>query len=663
MTTKIIRGDGVTELAGVKSCTFTEKVNAEPNLRPGCVSAAQIDVEVFGPQSGAVAVGEELTYYQVDAEGNETLIGVFYARPSVPSKTTYKFTAYDAAANLDVDFSERLYSIASDFPMTVYDLVSEACSVAGVTLGSASWPLSTLTVNEFYSPAITCREILSWAAEIACCFVKCDTAGELVFDWYSADSTHKIYPSSGASGGVTFVPYRENGLDYENYDVAAIQYVAVSPIDTEGVAYVYPYNYQDITANDPLGDGDVTLADLVAVDDGDGNIAISTNINITDDGNGNLVIQNSGEVTGGNTLVIADNLLLCDATQATMTSVAQNVYNRMTALGTYRPASVELFNFDNPFRAGDIVAVEDIQGVNFNTLVMEMTTGNSGAAISSTGEREQSDAPQTTAGRLARLGENLVRLNKLKVSWADIEEAIIQYLKLYGFMDVYEDATLTTKGGQIGFVRGEYSLGEGISIQSLKRIGSLNKYYGSVLGIGQMSAFIASGNYVNPIDSSDFDLEDFGTVIELDGTGIKFSTKALAPDSLLPVYNAEFMHIHNDHPDYSFDPDAPYNWFSGYSAFDHITIQGNVAVAHQTKTVTGTTNSAGNIGLGLTEDYGVIYVRSTDANAICNPWWDLTSQRWITRVTNTDGTVLANTSVTLEVAYYSTSELIPSTMR
>jgi hypothetical protein len=83
-----------------------------------------------------------------------------------------------------------------------------------------------------------------------------------------------------------------------------------------------------------------------------------------------------------------------------------------------------------------------------------------------------------------------------------------------------------------------------------------------------------------------------------------------------------------------------------------LTVGGNIAVAHQTQTVTGTTNSAGNIGLGLTEDYGVIYVRRTDANAICNPWWDLTSQRWIARVTNTDGTALASTSVTLEVAYY-----------
>lgn len=633
MTTKIIRGDGVTELAGVKSCTFTEKVNAEVNLRPGCVSAAQIDVEAYGPQSGAVAAGEELTYYQVDSEGNETLIGVFYARPSVPSKTTYKFTAYDAAANLDVDFSERLYYIAADFPMTVYDLVSEACSVAGVTLGSASWPLSTLTVNEFYSPAVTCREILSWAAEIACCFVRCNATGELAFDWYEADSTHKIYPSSGASGGVTFVPYRENGLDYENYDVAAIQFVAVRPIDTEGVAYVYPSSYQDITATDPLSDGNVTLADLVAVDDGDGNITISTNINITDDGSGNLVIRNSGEGTGGNTLVIADNLLLCDATQATMTSVAQNVYNRMTALGTYRPASVELFNFDNPFRAGDIVAVEDIQGVTFNTLVMEMTTSNSGAAISSTGEREQSDAPQTTAGRLARLGENVVRIKNLVVDSLTALSARIDNLwadQAWVTALFAEDITAS------GTITGATLLGS--SIKSELDNGQYNDYT-------EINAATLTNHSEYAIVSSQQRIEYVLDTV-LDHGGLIFDGTVdgnYLPTTQIGLLRAVFGR--------------------NVSVGGNLTIGGNVAVAHQTETVTGTTNSAGNIGLGLTEDYGVIYVRRTDANAICNPWWDITSQRWIARVTNTDGTVLANTSVTLEVAHYSTSELIPSTMR
>lgn len=623
MTTKIIRGDGVTELAGVKSCTFTEKVNAEVNLRPGCVSAAQIDVEVFGPQSGAVAVGEELTYYQVDSEGNETLIGVFYARPSVPSKTTYKFTAYDAAANLDVDFSERLYSIAANFPMTVYDLVSEACSVAGVTLGSASWPLSTLTVNEFYSPAVTCREIISWAAEIACCFVKCNTAGELVFDWYEADSTHKIYPSSGASGGVTFVPYRENGLDYENYDVAAIQYVAVRPIDTEGVAYVYPYNYQDITANDPLDDGNVTLGNLVAYDfQENGNINIDTRINVVDDGNGNLRIVNTGEDTSGNTFVVADNLLLCDATETTMFTVAQNVYDRMTALGTYRPASVELFNFDNPFRAGDIVAVEDIQGVTFNTLVMEMTTSNSGAAISSTGEQRQSDAPQTTAGRLARLGENIIRIKNLVVDNLTALSARIDNLwadQAWVTALFAEDITAS------GTITGATLLGS--SIKSEFDNGQYNDYT-------EINAATLANHSEWALVSDNLRVEYvLDTVLE--HGGLTFS--GTVGGNSLPITQIGLLRA---------------IFGRNVSVGGKLTVGGNIAVAHQTQTVTGTTNSAGNIGLGLTSDYGVIYVRRTDANAICNPWWDITSQRWIARVTNTDGTVLASTSVTLEVAYY-----------
>lgn len=619
MTTKIIRGDGVTELAGVKSCTFTEKVNAEINLRPGCVSAAQIDVEVFGPQSGAVAVGEELTYYQVDSEGNETLIGVFYARPSVPSKTTYKFTAYDAAAKLDVDFSERLYSIAADFPMTVYDLVSEACSVAGVTLGSASWPLSTLTVNEFYSPAVTCREILSWATEIACCFVKCNTAGELVFDWYESDSAHKIYPSSGASGGVTFVPYRENGLDYENYDVAAIQFVAVRPIDTEGVAYVYPSSYQDITATDPLSDGNVTLADLVAVDDGDGNITISTNINITDDGSGNLTIRNSGEGTGGNTLVIADNLLLCDATQATMTSVAQNVYDRMIALGTYRPASVELFNFDNPFRAGDIVAVEDIQGVAFNTLVMEMTTSNSGAEISSTGEREQSDAPQTTAGRLARLGENVVRIKNLVVDSLTAITARIDNL--------FAENILCTNKFEVN--NGVYYLTQDTDGFTM---GSLLEGDDPLEPSTSIVANATDGIALDTV-SNDISLTAMqGTILLETATGnITLKTNNVGQVVVQSTLRATRM----------------YN-------------QGKVVLAHWTKTVTGTTNGYGNISLDLTDDYGIIYVRRTDDNGICQQWWATGSTSWWAHVSGTNGTALANTSITLEVAYYPTFYIIPN---
>ena len=57
MTTKIIRGDGITELANIKSCVYIEQVNSSTDLRGGCVSSASIEVNVFNTQQNAVTKG------------------------------------------------------------------------------------------------------------------------------------------------------------------------------------------------------------------------------------------------------------------------------------------------------------------------------------------------------------------------------------------------------------------------------------------------------------------------------------------------------------------------------------------------------------------------------------------------------------------------------
>lgn len=674
MTTKIVRGDGVTELTGIKSCVFTERVNAEENLRPGCVSSASIDVEVFGSQVNAISAGEELTYYQVDSNGNETLIGVFYARPSIPTKNTYKFTAYDAVSKLEVDFSERLYSISASFPMTIKDIVDEACSVAGVTLASSSWPLSTQTVNEFYSDGVTCRQILAWAAEIACCFVHCDTSGELVFDWYATKSGYKVYPTSGSNGGATYVPYKQDGLNYENYNVDPIQFVAVRPIDTEGVAYVYPSTFVDVTATDPLEDGNVVLADISVADDGAGNITVQSSINITDDGHGNLTITNGG--TGsGNTLVIFDNLLLCDATTATMTAVAQNLYNRMSIVGTYRPATIELFPFDNPFRAGDMVSVEDAQGVSFTTIIMEMEVSRDVAQAISTGKKQQEDVPANGQSRLARLGENIVRLNKLKVGWADIEEAIIQFLKLYGLMEVYEDNTLNVSGGQLGFLGGNHNnFGNGIYMQSFEpyvdSVDGETYYRGSGVGSGKNGAFIANTVGLSSIpDSTDFDFTDWTTYIQM-FTRQRTSTYPNAHGAIslnvggkykqsgvwYELNNALFRTVLPTDPIFATHPEAIYNEFHGFNEFDNITVGGKPVAVHTTKTVSSVTSSNGNVSLGLNNNYGIISVRRTDSQSIVFPYWNTGNNTWYAHVVSVSNmSAVVSESVDIEVVYYPTT--------
>ena len=372
---KILLPDGVTELANIKSVTFKEAVNSGVDLRPGCVGSASIEVEVYGAQTNAVSVGDALTYYQIDKGGNQTLIGVFYAEPVIATKNSWKFVAYDAAQKLNADFSSWLQANQASFPMTIYALVSAACTEAGVTLGSASWTLSTESVQAFYADGITCRQILSYAAELGCKFVRCHSDGKVYFDWYATVANKRIYPSAGTSGSETRYAYKQDGLSYSNFTTAGIDGVAVHPSGEDDVAYIYPTT-----------------------------------------------------PTGDNLLNITNNLLLTGADAALYNAAAQAIYNAINTLGTYRPTTARLFPRENPFRAGDLVAVTDAQGVSFTTVVMEQTVTDSDATLTSTGNENYAEGESNPKKALVQLASDVVRINKLKVSYADIDQAIITYL-------------------------------------------------------------------------------------------------------------------------------------------------------------------------------------------------------------------------------------------
>ena len=385
---KILLSDGVTELANVKRVTFRETVNAGQDLAPGCVGSASIEVEVFGVQATAVQGGDTLYYYQVDENNTDTLIGEFTAEPVIKSKGLYKFTAYDNARKLDADFSAWLSANQASFPMSIFDIVDAACTVAGVTLGSASWPLSTETVEAFYANGLTCRDIISYAAELAGRYVKCDENGELIFSWYTSIPAVTVYPTSGTGGGIIRIAYKQDGLDYSNYTVPAVTHVAVHPSGVDDAAYVYP------------------------------TVGAQTNV-----------------------MHIRNNLLLTGADASLFNAAAQQIYTAMSSVGAYRTCTAQLFPKESPFRAGDKTQVTDIQGVSFNTPIMSHTTSATAATIESTGNEVREDNPNTEKA-IAQLASDVVRINKLKVDWADIDRAIINTveaneLKSSDFLDSY----------------------------------------------------------------------------------------------------------------------------------------------------------------------------------------------------------------------------------
>lgn len=506
MTSKILRADDE-PIANIKSVKHTENRNASTDLRPGCVASDYIEVTVYGAESTAPASGEALRYYKVDAEGNETFVGTFYAEPSIRSRDTYTFIACDIVDRLNVSFSERLLAIQPNFPMSLGDLVTEACNIAGVQLYTSDFPMHDMVVQSFYAGGLTCRDILQYAAEIACRFVYCDANEKIVFGWYAPKNGYRIYPTSQTNGEHR-IAYKMGGLSYQSYDVQNVNAVAVVPINAEAAAYIYPPSLASVTAADPLGNGVVTLYNLIAVDDGLGNITLSGDF--TAEGtNGNVEIEPGEPAEGGNCLVIEGNILLTNADAATMERVAQTIYAGMSMLPVYKPATAKLFPSEAPFKVGDIVDVTDVQGVSFKMPIMSMVTDQADAVVEATGNTSYDSRyyGSDTSKQLRNLSNSIVQIDRLKVGYAEIDTAVIDSLEANGInADWINAGALTIKDDNNRVV---FSAD---ATQKLLRIANLVARYNRFELVGgnpqQTLGSFGLDEVIYPTDSSDTAFDD-----------------------------------------------------------------------------------------------------------------------------------------------------------
>lgn len=393
MTSKILRADGTTYLSAIKSVVYHESVNADTDLRPGCVSSSYIEVVCYGSQSDAPAVGEALRYYQV-TNGTSELIGIFYAKPSITNRGQYSFTAFDSLSKLDVDFSSWLAEHQSDFPMTVYDLIVAACSVANISYSLNNNEISFFqgfSVPAFYVSDITCRQIISYAAELKCNFVKANSTGALIFNWYELVN-ERISPSSNqtetpltftTSESQTYQGYLETSeIDFSTYghysdsilkvqystsaerkfyariiyqDGASTSYRSVSSANITSFYYEYmpkfsvPSTAQNLRVKYYFPNEDITFLEIDRVSPSvDSNVPVYfpykqdgltySNYTLNADA---VAVHPVGEdedlayiyptsVTSGSILHIRGNLLLAGATEQQMNDLALRIYSGLS---------------------------------------------------------------------------------------------------------------------------------------------------------------------------------------------------------------------------------------------------------------------------------------------------------------------------------------------
>lgn len=341
----VLRLPNGTELKGgeagstLKALTLHAAVNAGQEFTIGSAFSDYIEAEIWADPGGSLQItaGDALAYYRQDDAGSRTKVGVFYAeKPTRTKRNSYKVTAYDTMSKLDADFSGWLHSNQAQFPKTIWQLVQLACQRAGVALASSSLPINgSYSVQAFYADDLTCRQIISWAAEAAGCYAHMNADGKLQFLTYTDKRrTVKITPD-GASNSTA---YYADSLSYEDYTVKAIEKVQIRQSDSD-VGVIYP-----------------------------------------------------DSTTATNTYAVQGNLLLTTGTEANLKTVAQNLYNVLKSV-TYTPCKVSVPS-GSGLTCGKIVHVKDARGREFDTYLMSATISSGKASFESVGSasRESSSA-------------------------------------------------------------------------------------------------------------------------------------------------------------------------------------------------------------------------------------------------------------------------------
>lgn len=345
MYQSVLRLKDGTELKGgeagstLKALTLHTAVNAGQEFTIGSAFSDYIEAEIWADPGGSLQItaGDALTLYRQDDAGTRTKVGVFYAeKPTRTKRNSYKVTAYDTMSKLDADFSGWLHANQAQFPKTIWQLVQLACQRAGVALASSSLPINgSYSVQAFYADDLTCRQIISWAAEAAGCYAHMNADGKLQFLTYTDKrSTVKITPD-GASNSTA---YYADSLSYEDYTVKAIEKVQIRQSDSD-VGVIYP-----------------------------------------------------DSTTATNTYAVQGNLLLTTGTEANLKSVVQNLYNVLKNV-TYTPCKVSVPS-SSGLACGQIVHVKDARGREFDTYLMSATISSGKASFESVGSasRESSSA-------------------------------------------------------------------------------------------------------------------------------------------------------------------------------------------------------------------------------------------------------------------------------
>lgn len=387
LKTVIILPDGTEVSSGsgnvnaIQKSTIIECVNSGEELTIGSTCANSFEATLFTPNGDfSIPAGTEVKVAKEDENGTRWDVGVFVMeKPTRLTANTMKLVGYDRVSKLDKDLTSWLSGLAG-WPYALNTFANMICSACGIPFKSSSVPNGDYQIQKFTRSSVTGRQLMRWLGEICCSFCRADKDGNIEFAWYQP--TDLEIKATGDHY------YFQNGLTYEDYEVAPVEAVQIRLADSENGA-LWPM----------LGDG-----------------------------------INSYIITG-------NPFLTRNLDQTILQPILNNILARLTSV-SYRPCKVDLPASMN-IHAGNTVLITDKNGITFTGYVMTKTQSGQKDTLECTGSarRDSSSAVnnKTQAEKDAAM-ENYassVASNAVKAQTAD--EILRQLTNDYQIQGIWQE--------------------------------------------------------------------------------------------------------------------------------------------------------------------------------------------------------------------------------
>lgn len=400
-------------LGYLKSVSYKAQCNDTSDFRFGSLLSEVLTVEIYNSTETKLTQGAWVSFEANNNpaadddsrtagydDSNYTFYGIYKIDQIIDGKGFYSFVAYSVTHDLNVDYSARLKELgdSGSFPMTIQDIVNDACNFAGLSFSrrGAYTPLGA-QINKFYSNGITVGDILSAAAEID---------GAIVADVMGRYNTPPTSPIS-TQRGVVFqsILLRTNYNIEEGHNAyylvaptdAAVDHSAFNDAVNPWFANVY-YKENGFEAGDPVKA--VTLIESYTA-------------------SGGYSYFGPGG-TPANPYRITGNVFVDNAVNGVSLYNVWWYINNTLGNPIMRPATIRLFPFNCPFRCGDIANVTNGNGISFQMPIMQFEINDDEAVLESSGNEfyESAQNQYTTPEEVGT--NNSVEIEKLRETKADL---------------------------------------------------------------------------------------------------------------------------------------------------------------------------------------------------------------------------------------------------